>query len=143
MRLSTTITRRGPIFDGRASRLGDKFMHDIVEEVTDAGAERLSQVLRPAPAGVFHTLQYAQDHGYRTTGHYRQSIHTEVNGLNGIIDDSQVVYGPWLEGVSSRNTRSRFKGYAAFRRTKEWLDQRMSGIVKGHTLAFIRKMNGV
>jgi hypothetical protein len=38
------------------------------------------------------------------------------------------VYGPWLEGVGSRNNTTRFKGYHAFRNAAQALQQRFEGM---------------
>lgn len=35
------------------------------------------------------------------------------------VHDSGIVYGPWLEGVGSRNLTSRFKGYHTFRKVRD------------------------
>lgn len=51
------------------------------------------------------------------SGAYRNAIVAEPRGDHAVVTDSGVVYGPWLEGVASRNERSRFKGYSTFRRT--------------------------
>lgn len=46
---------------------------------------------------------------------------TQINIFNAkpgvyIVNDRNIVYGPWLEGVSFRNQISRFKGYHLWRR---------------------------
>ena len=38
------------------------------------------------------------------------------------------VYGPWLEGVGSRNATTRFKGYWAFRKATSALDHAIEEI---------------
>lgn len=35
------------------------------------------------------------------------------------VHDRGVVYGPWLEGTSSRNRTTRFKGYSSLRRARQ------------------------
>jgi hypothetical protein len=44
------------------------------------------------------------------------------------IWDSYIIYGPWLEGVGSRNfPKTRFKGYASFRIAAGVLQRRAAG----------------
>lgn len=59
------------------------------------------------------------DHVLRNpTGYYRSRVQAERDR----ITDSGVVYGPWLEGVGSRNRTTRFKGYFTFRRTTQQIE---------------------
>ncbi|MDY7101558.1 MAG: hypothetical protein S0880_10260 [Actinomycetota bacterium] len=50
------------------------------------------------------------------TGRYVSQIEAEQysNGL-WYVHDNRVIYGPWLEGVGSRNRTTRFKGYRVWR----------------------------
>lgn len=50
------------------------------------------------------------------TGYYESRTVAKVSGDPFMVWDSDVVYGPWLEGVSRRNATTRFKGYHSFRR---------------------------
>ena len=65
-----------------------------------------------------------------------------VQGLNGRIDDNGVVYGPWLEGTSSRNQTTRFKGYGAFRMTAQWLEKQSDDVLKKNISKAVRRMRG-
>lgn len=49
------------------------------------------------------------------TGYYDSQIQTRNVADDVVITDGGVVYGGWLEGVSSRNQSTRFKGYHTFR----------------------------
>lgn len=55
---------------------------------------------------------------------------------------SGLLYGPWLEGVGSRNATTRFKGYFALRRAANSVQAKTSAIAKPIIDAFIRKANG-
>jgi len=91
--------------------------------------------------GVFHSGSYARAHGYTHTGHYARSIHGRMAGsLHGVIDDTRVVYGPWLEGVGSRNQATRFKGYAIFRRTKDKLQKMGRDILAKHVQRALERL---
>jgi hypothetical protein len=51
------------------------------------------------------------------TPYYETQIMIEPEGVNTwVVHDRGIVYGPWLEGTSSRNQTTRFKGYHALRR---------------------------
>ena len=56
------------------------------------------------------------------TGYYEGHIHTDRAVTDLAVTDTPVVYGPWLEGVGSRNKTTRFKGYGTFRRVAQQLD---------------------
>lgn len=59
------------------------------------------------------------------TGYAARHIVNRDMGSQHLITDSGIVYGPWLEGVGSRNfPKTRFKGYAIFRRTTKDVDNR-------------------
>lgn len=57
------------------------------------------------------------------TGFYRSRVTSEVTPTLGRVHDSNVIYGPWLEGVGSRNARTRFKGYSTFRKIAQRIEQ--------------------
>ena len=103
------VTTSGPIFDGRAVRASKDFIDDWEQEysgkVEDAVQNRLSSVLK------------------HPTGNYQRHIRTRQEGDGRTVDDSSIVYGPWLEGTSSRNQTTRFKGYSTFRRTAQAMDR--------------------
>ena len=96
------VTHHGPIFDGRAGAAARDFCDDwereYAERTEDAVHNRLHQVLR------------------HPTGNYERHIQTRKEGDGYTVDDSRIIYGPWLEGTGSRNApKTRFKGYATFR----------------------------
>jgi hypothetical protein len=78
-------------------------VHSAVQDLVAFGEREVKSQLYPG-------------HGY-LTGHYSDSVHGEMSStMHALLTDSGVTYGPWLEGVSSRNEASRFKGYGMFRR---------------------------
>lgn len=56
------------------------------------------------------------------TGAYQARIRTRRMSDRTVVTDDRSVKGPWLEGTSSRNQTTRFKGYASFRRARQSLD---------------------
>lgn len=93
------------------------------EQIAKQGVERLQQLLQPRPAGVLLSIEQAGK--TRVSGArgatYASTIHAIRSNLNVTILDNNAVYGPWLEGTGSRNDTTRFKGYASFRKTEQWL----------------------
>ncbi len=124
--MAISITTRGPLFNGTAHRLVDAMCDEIELDVAESGAEQvvawLGEVLK------------------HPTPYYQTRIqHQAVDGHQD-INDGGIVYGPWLEGVGSRNKETRFKGYATFRRVTQSLDQRAEGIAHRVVVPYIREM---
>ncbi len=139
MRLETRVVLEGPLFSASAIRQFDGAMRGAVKELVQKGEERLAEQLRPRPSGVYLTVAEAGRNA--STGNYRRNISTTVNDLNGLITDGGVVYGPWLEGISSRNAASRFKGYATFRRTGDWLREKSRSVFQNNVRTWVKRMN--
>lgn len=103
------VDTRGPIFEHIADNVMDACAKSIEEQVADKGVDlirnRLHAVLR------------------HPTGYYESHVRAERSGSHWEVNDSGVVYGPWLEGVGSRNRTTRFKGYATFRRATDAIDR--------------------
>lgn len=95
----------GPIFDDRARRIFNEFRDELEEEAADWTLDHIK--------GTFHS------HFQRPTGYYesRVMVHN-TSGSPEVWDGGFAgpAYGPWLEGLGSRNNTTRFKGYHAFRK---------------------------
>ena len=107
MTIRVSATAAGPILDGLGPERVKAAVADIVREVTELGMQRLTAAF---PTGV-----------PVKTGNYRRNIHPTILGAQAQLDDSGVIYGPWLEGTGSRNETTRFKGYSTFRRAAQYL----------------------
>ena len=129
---------QGPLADGTAPQIIRQALQNSVQALIELGDERLALMARPRSGGVY--LSYAE--GGTSTGNYRRNIHSEVRELTAIISDSGVVYGPWLEGIGSRNATTRFKGYAMFRRTSEWLNEQAPKVVQQQITRAVAVLNG-
>ncbi len=92
----------GPVFDARGPAIITRFLEEAKATVADAGVNLIHQRLG--------------DVLVNPTGLYESAIHTGRVAADVVISDLPVVYGPWLEGVSTRNETSRFKGYHTFRK---------------------------
>lgn len=113
------VKTTGPMFSALPAQKTDAVLEKTISELVAEGEKRVK-------------LQLYTGHGVRT-GFYRRSVHGEVLGSRrGIIHDSRVVYGPWLEGVTPRNRASRFKGYAMFRNAYQQLDRMAQSVLEKH-----------
>ncbi len=136
-----TVTTKGPLFNKRFSPMLRKVMSSTVQDLVEQGEVRLHKRLRTRPAGVFLSVAEARPRR-ASKGHYLSNVSGRASGLEGLITDGGVIYGPWLEGTSSRNQTTRFKGYGQFRQTGQWLqNKRVRPTLKKHLTAFIRRNN--
>ncbi|HKZ21164.1 MAG TPA: hypothetical protein VJQ57_13770 [Acidimicrobiia bacterium] len=118
MILLTIRTRtRGALFTTQSHRLFEEFEDDLEEE----GAEWALSHIR----STFHS-SFKQPSGYYESN---VEIHNTSSGLE-VWDGGQAgpVYGPWLEGVGSRNNTTRFRGYHAFRKAAQALEVRIESM---------------
>jgi len=54
----------------------------------------------------------------------------------------QVLYGPWLEGTSTKNATTRFKGYKLFRLTRNKLRKEVSGLIQSDFDRAVAELRG-
>lgn len=104
--MSIEITFRGPLFDGRAERAAQQACEDARDKVAEFAQQ--------------HALDLMHAAFRNPTGYYTSRVTTSLVGSDTArVWDQGVVYGPWLEGVGSRNAPvTRFPGYWHWRRTK-------------------------
>lgn len=107
---------KGPFWDGRTERLVSAFIEDAEKTIGD---EALAEVHE----GLKQNLKHP-------TGHYQSRIRVDMRAGDPVIHDGGIVYGPWLEGVGSRNRTTRFKGYFTFKRAKEIMKVRAPEIAR-------------
>lgn len=76
------------------------------------------------------------------TGRWARSIQitAAVGGL-AQVSDSGLVYGPWLEGVGSRNYPvTRFKGYSTFRKVRQQIERKAPDMLAGDTKRMAKEL---
>lgn len=105
--MSLDIDFRGPLFDGRAERAMDQACDDARDDIAAFAQERVLA----GTAANFKTR----------TPYYETRVTTDrVTAEVSLVHDQGVVYGPWLEGVGSRNRpRPGFPGYGFWRAAKQ------------------------
>lgn len=101
MTTTTTVTMKGPLFDGSAAQ--------VVESAIEVGAEALAQ------EGVDRIRRRFRSVFRHPTGRAASRVVADLSSPANPRLTHDIVYGPWLEGTSSRNTSSRFRGYRTFR----------------------------
>lgn len=117
LQIRTSVRREGALFDFRGRRLFSRFSQDIEEE----GAEWALGHVRTT----FHTSFK------HPTGTYESTVRVHEGPTGHEVWDGGeggLVYGPWLEGVGSRNLTTRFKGYHAFRKAATALEARIESM---------------
>lgn len=126
---STGVRLRGPAFTGEAKREVGRYLEDVVHATAVRGQE-----LVRADFDVVHR---------EPTGYARSRVTvTDEPGPRSTVGDGGIVYGPWLEGVGSRNKTSRFKGYATFRRIGQRLQGEVERIARERLPQLVRRLNG-
>jgi len=128
MRINVKTHLQGPIFNASHTKAAGKRM---IVNINEAVAQEGVDMVR---ARLDTVLQHP-------TGYYRSRIAVLSRAVFRGIWDQNVVYGGWLEGVSSRNRTTRFKGYRTFRRVKQELDNRMDSIARPMVAKYVREMS--
>ena len=128
--MSIDIDFRGPLFDGRAERAAQ----DACEEARDKVAEFAQE----------HALSLMGAAFRHPTGYYESRVTTtRVSSEIARVWDQGVIYGPWLEGVGSRNAPvTRFPGYWHWRRTKNAVATRGPQIAEAAVRRHLPEMGG-
>lgn len=113
-----TVEKLGPTIEGMAEPLIDLMMEGALAEVASYTKHEVSMEL-------VQVLQHP-------TGYYESKIQAEPRDIGQwSINDSNVIYGPWLEGIGSRNAPvTRFPGYHTFRRVQGRMSQKTTAIVQ-------------
>ena len=118
--VDATVRFDGPLFDDRFAMAAVEITVEAQEAVTAAVLERVQFFL---DAQIKHPTPY-----------YETQITKQRRGLVDIVHDRGIIYGPWLEGTSSRNATTRFKGYASFRKATQ-AAQKLAPMIVGRIVA--------
>lgn len=129
----TDVSLTGPLFDGRAAewtrQAAADMRHDIADELLD-------------------TWNAGMEGAFRVNGHVYQSFaHTVDDGDDTLVNDgygvtNDLAYGPWLEGLGSRNAPvTRFPGYHALATATAYTDRAVPDIVQPRVDALVDRIN--
>lgn len=118
----------GPLFDGRRDIATRQFISDLTRDIAGQALSEVQMIL---------------DRSIRNpTPYYETQINVRREGLDSVVNDRGVVYGPWLEGVGSRNRTTRFKGYAAFRRGKQAVRAKVPRLLQHALSRYTNRLGG-
>ncbi len=121
------------VTSGALFRLGGGPVSDAIDRAVGDVLARGEELIK---------LDLYPGHGV-ITGQYRRGVRGELTRVrHGTIHDSNAVQGPWLEGTSSRNQSTRFKGYAMFRRAGQQLQREARDMTRARIRAATRTLNG-
>jgi hypothetical protein len=126
----------GPLFDGRAAAEVRLYCRETEEFLAEEAARRIQEFLPTQYKYLGHGGGNPKDNPQPSNAGYY-----EAHGAR--VTDSDVIYGPWLEGVSERNQAYRFPGYGAFRRASQQLDMESAVIADRKMAPYVAAMNGV
>lgn len=131
--MGANIYVKGPLFDGVAERELPIAIEKVKREVAEYAE--------------FQWQMNMTDSFQNATGAYQSHVNILQREADLVVNDgypgSGLLYGPWLEGVGSRNATTRFKGYFSLRRAAASVSQKTTEIAKPIIDAFIAKANGV
>ncbi len=124
----TDVTLDGPLFDGAAPLILDRYAHNLEEDLAQKGQDRI--------VGYLPTVY--ENFPVHSTGYYQSRINIERRMDSLVINDGDVVYGAWLEFGSHDE---RFAGYHAFRITAQQLDAEAGGVAETDLQPYIGELN--
>jgi hypothetical protein len=94
------VDEDGPLFNGRAIEIFERYADDVEKHIAE------------------YTLKGIKRHIHERfrhpTGRYEAHLNISRMGRGTEVNDRGIVYGPWLEGISRRNSTTRFRGYHSF-----------------------------
>lgn len=127
-RMNISVQQKGTIFSSAGSKAAARRMvieinEALAQEGVDRVRRRLGQVLQ------------------NPSGYYESKIQVEKRSIYRGFSDGGVVYGGWLEGLSSRNKTTRFKGYQTFRIIKQELEREKINLAEPYVTKFVREIN--
>lgn len=124
----TDYVETGPLFSYMLQRTTDEFVSDLTAGLAGHALATVQGVLN--------------DRIVHPTPYYETQITLDKVANGAVVHDRGVIYGPWLEGTSSRNARSRFKGYHAFRTATRDLEHNAQTYLRPVIDAALRRLRG-
>jgi len=123
----------GPLASGEADRAAQDWATNTTQAIADQGVE----LLRTFPG---------MDRTGRARGGFQQLLRVKrISPTETRIPGPQqrgVAWSPWLEGTSSRNDSTGFKGYHLFRKTRATLAKMAPGIADEELDKVLPRMGG-
>jgi hypothetical protein len=108
VKIKAKIRARGKLFSNKARRVQREAKAEVEKKIADYAYDQVRERLNVV-------LQHP-------TGYYESKIRKHQVGSLWEVDDSGVVYGPWLEDGKNRR-KTRFKGYQTFRKVADKVEK--------------------
>ena len=124
----------GPLFAQNgavALRAMKSFERDATNRVAKAGQRWIRSI----------GVQQFRYQASAPTGFYSATVAID-RVSDGHIVFSKAIYGSWIEGTSSRNQSTRFKGYHLFRRASQEVSRNLPKILNPEERKLIARLNG-
>lgn len=122
----------GPMFDARGPRALAHAQDAISEKIAKAAQRHILTF------GIANFRYEASPPTY----FFQHNVVTERVGDQHVVHADNVIYGPWLEGTSSRNTTTRFKGYHLFRRAAQDVERNLGRILDPEERQLVADLEG-
>jgi hypothetical protein len=133
--MASEVRVSGPFFTAERTAIMTRFCRAAEEAVGQAGRKLIQERL---------PSQFKYDPMPPNAGFYVSQINTDRQINQVVINDSNVIYGPWLEGVGSRNDPvTRFRGYHTFRTVSRELNVASSEIAQSVLPIYLEELNGI
>jgi len=134
----------GPLFDGRAGAAAEKAALAAQREV-GAIAEGMvyntfASSIRNGTGAFLDSIQTVTGPHTFTTDGYSMTLSTDIATAT-VVTTDLASYGPWLEGIGSRNETTRFKGYHGYRMAAQHVDGMAEGIAAKSVAEYTPAMN--
>lgn len=120
----------GPLFEGdNVGQVLDGWAHDVRHDLGESALDWVrtlaNQAIKQHETGLYISSQQHDGEGFVSYG-----------GM------ARVIYGPWLEGNSSRNKTTRFKGYRIYRKAKRRVRNEVPDVAAEIMAKHIGKLQG-
>lgn len=125
------VRATGPLFDNRGAK-AIKATRQAEHAVTFKIAKASQRHIRSIGASNFK----------QPTGFFSARVEIDRVADGHVVHANRVIYGPWLEGTSSRNRTTRFKGYQLFRRAAQDVEANLGRILNPEERSLVKAMNG-
>jgi hypothetical protein len=133
--MASEVRVSGPFFTAERGAILTRFCRAAESAVGQAGKKLITERL---------PTQYKYEPMPSNAGFYVSQINIDRQISQVVINDRNVIYGPWLEGVGSRNDPvTRFRGYHTFRTVSRELNVASAGIAETVLPIYLEELNGI
>ncbi len=123
----------GPLFDGTGQRALNEARRVMSLKVATAAQRHIQTIGRS---------NFRYEPPTVATHYFENNVEVDRISDGHLVHANQVIYGAWLEGTSSRNATSRFKGYQLFRKAAQETQRRLGQILSPEEQRLVAKLGG-